>query len=161
MQHRSKGESVRLDTVDRRILSLLQEDGSLSINDLAERIGMTAPPCWRRVRRLKDEGILERQVWLVDAKSVGLSVTIYASVKLATHDREATTAFRDRIKALAEVLECYILLGTPDALLKIVVADIGYYEEFFYKRLSQIPGVREVTSSVVMSQVKNTTAIPL
>jgi Lrp/AsnC family transcriptional regulator len=154
-------EPARLDAVDRRILSLLQEDGSLSINDLAERIGMTPPPCWRRVRRLKEEGILERQVWLVNAKSVGLSLTIYASVKLTTHDSGATTAFRDRIKALPEVLECYILLGTPDALLKIVVTDIEYYEEFFYKRLSQIPGVREVTSSVVMSQVKNTTCISL
>jgi Lrp/AsnC family transcriptional regulator len=152
---------MKLDATDRRILALLQEDGSLSVTELAERLGMTPPPCWRRVRRLKDEKILDRQVWLVDAKAVGLSVTIYAAVKLATHDSEATAAFRSRIRELPEVLECYILLGSPDALLKIVVADMGYYEKFFNARLSQIPGVREVTSSVVMSEVKKTTRVPL
>lgn len=152
---------MSLDATDRRILDLLQEDGSLSVSELAERLRMTPPPCWRRVRRLKDAKILDRQVWLVDAKAVGLSVTIYAAVKLATHDSKATTAFRSRIRELPEVLECYILLGSPDALLKIVVADMSYYEEFFYARLSQIPGVREVTSSVVMSEVKKTTRVPL
>jgi Lrp/AsnC family transcriptional regulator len=150
-----------LDAVDRRILRLLQEDGSLSISELAERLDMTAPPCWRRVRRLKEAKILERQVWLVDPKKVGLNVTLYTSVKLVTHDSAATLAFRKRVQALPEVLECYILLGSPDALLKIVVCDMRYYEEFFYTRLSQIPGVREVSSSVVMSEVKKTTRIPL
>lgn len=150
-----------LNSVDRRILSLLQQDGSLSVSELAERINMTPPPCWRRLKRLKDEKVLERQVWLVDPKKVGLGVTIYASVKLATHDSAATTAFRSRVRALPEVLECYILLGSPDALLKIVVSDMSYYEEFFYRRLSQIPGVREVSSSVVMTEVKKTTSLPL
>src|SRR5262245_13176884 len=120
---------MTIDAVDRRILRLLQEDGSLSVTELAERIDMTAPPCWRRVRRLKEAQVLERQVWLVDPKKVGLHVTLYTSVKLATHDGAATLAFRERVQALPEVLECYILLGSPDALLKIVVADMRYYEE--------------------------------
>jgi len=150
-----------LDAIDRRILSLLQEDGSLSISELAERLGMTPPPCWRRVHRLQAQKILERQVWLVDPKVIGLGATIYAAVKLTTHDSAATAAFRTRIQTLPEVLECYILLGSPDALLKIVVPDISHYEEFFYARLSQIPGVREVTSSVVMSTVKKTTSLPV
>lgn len=150
-----------LDAIDRKILALLQEDGSLSISELADRIGMTPPPCWRRVRRLRDVRILDRQVWLVDPAAVGLGVTIYATVKLTTHDIEATAAFRDRIQALPEVLECYVLLGSIDVLLKILVKDIKYYEELFYERLSQIPGVREVTSSVVMSEVKKTTRLPL
>ena len=153
--------TTALDPTDRRILALLQEEGSLSVNELADRIGMTPPPCWRRVRRLRDAGILLKQIWLVDAKAVGFSVTIFASVKLATHDGAATAAFRKRIRELPEVLECYVLLGTPDALLKIVVSDMNYYEDFFYKRLSQIPGVREVSSSVVMSEVKKTTRLPL
>lgn len=152
---------LTLDAVDRRILSLLQQDGSLSVSELADRIGMTPPPCWRRVRRLMDRKILAQQVWIVDPKTVGLNLTIYASVKLTTHDTAATAEFRSRIGTLPEVLECYILLGSPDALLKIVVADMNYYEEFFYKRLSQIPGVREVTSSAVMSVVKKTTRVPL
>ena len=152
---------MTLDAIDRKIVALLQEDGSLSISELANRIGMTPPPCWRRVRRLRDVRILDRQVWLVDPAAVGLGVTIYATVKLTTHDIEATAAFRDRIQALPEVLECYVLLGSIDVLLKILVKDIKYYEELFYERLSQIPGVREVTSSVVMSEVKKTTRLPL
>jgi Lrp/AsnC family transcriptional regulator len=152
---------MTLDDTDRHILALLQENASLSVSDLADRLGMTPPPCWRRVKRLKEAKVLERQVWLVNPKAVGLTVTIYAAVKLATHDGKATAAFRNRIQALPEVLECYILLGSPDALLKIVVPDMNHYEELFYARLSQIPGVREVTSSVVMTEVKKTTRVPL
>ncbi|MEJ6783994.1 Lrp/AsnC family transcriptional regulator [Aminobacter sp. Piv2-1] len=154
-------KAVTLDHIDRQILNHLQADGSLSISELADRLAMTPPPCWRRVRRLKDEGILKRQSWHLDPVALGLNVTIYASVKLATHDSDATTAFRTRIQTLPEVLECYVLLGNIDVLLKIVVPDMRYYEEFFYKKLSQLPSVREVTSSVVMSQVKNTGTLPL
>ncbi|MES2059319.1 MAG: Lrp/AsnC family transcriptional regulator [Pseudomonadota bacterium] len=153
--------NITMDVIDRQILEFLQEDGSLSVAELADRLGMTAPPCWRRVRRLKDAGILRSQVWTVDPASVGLDIVIYASVKLATHDAAATLAFREQIKLLPEILECYILLGSIDVLLKIVVSDIQYYEEFFYKKLSQLPGVREVNSSVVMSEIKKTTSLPL
>lgn len=155
------GNVMTLDDTDRRILSLLQENASLSISELADRLGMTPPPCWRRVRRLKEKKILDKPVWLVDPKAVGLTVTIYAAVKLATHDSKATAAFRTRIQGMPEVLECYILLGSPDALLKIVVPDMNHYEALFYARLSQIPGVREVTSSVVMTEVKRTTRVPV
>lgn len=151
---------ITLDTIDRKILSFLQADGSLSIADLAEKLGMTAPPCWRRVKRLRDQGILQRQVWIADAIALGLGTTIFATVKLATHDAEATNAFRDQVGVLPEVMECHILLGTIDVLLKIVVPDIKYYESFFYDRLSQLPGVREVNSSVSMSEVKKSYILP-
>ncbi|WP_430388345.1 Lrp/AsnC family transcriptional regulator [Blastomonas fulva] len=151
---------ITLDTIDRRILSLLQTDGSLSVADLADRLGMTAPPCWRRVKRLKDQGILQRQVWIADPIALGLGTTIFATVKLATHDAQATSAFRDQVGVLPEVMECHILLGTIDVLLKIVVPDIKYYEAFFYDRLSQLPGVREVNSSVSMSEVKKSYTLP-
>lgn len=152
---------MTLDRIDRLILMTLQDDGSLSVAELADRLGMTAPPCWRRVRRLKDEGYLQKQIWLVDPKRVGLDVIICATVKLATHDRAATTAFREQIGRFPEVLECYILLGGIDVLLKIRVPSVKAYEDFFYERLSQLPGVREVVSSVVLSEVKNTTALPI
>ena len=154
-------DKITLDIIDRRIVSALQEDGALSIADLAERLGMTPPPCWRRVRRLKDVGVLTGQVWLVDPESVGLDVTIYATVKLASHDAKATAAFREEVKNLPEILECYILLGSVDALLKIVVPDIKYYENFFYKKLSQMPGVRSVNSNVILTEVKKTSKLPL
>ncbi|MES2495285.1 MAG: Lrp/AsnC family transcriptional regulator [Pseudomonadota bacterium] len=155
----SVGET--LDLIDRKILDLLQEDGSLSVAELADRLGMTPPPCWRRVRRLRTAGILDKQVWLVDPASVGLTMELYATVKLHAHDAQATSAFREHVRQLPEIVECYILLGQIDVLLKIVVKDIGYYEEFFYEKLSQLPGVREVNSSVVMTEVKKTTRLPM
>lgn len=150
-----------LDRIDRLILTELQADGSLSVSELADRLGMTPPPCWRRVKRLKDEGYLTRLAWLVDADKLGLSVIVYATVKLATHDRNATNAFREQVGQFPEVQECYILLGGIDVLLKIRTASIKAYESFFYERLSQLPSVREVTSSVVLSEVKCTTALPI
>lgn len=152
---------VTLDLVDRRILTALQEDGSLSVAELADKLGMTPPPCWRRIRRLKEAGVLTQQAWLVNPEAVGLNVLIYATVKLAAHDAKATRAFRDKIKNLPEVLECYILLGGIDVLLKIVAKDIKSYEDFFYNKLSQLPSVREVTSSVAMTSVKNTWVLPI
>ncbi|AXB78866.1 Lrp/AsnC family transcriptional regulator [Novosphingobium sp. P6W] len=154
-------ERITLDLIDRRIISALQEDGALSIADLAERLGMTPPPCWRRVRRLKDAGVLTGQVWLVDPEAVGLEVTIYATVKLAGHDARATAAFREEVKDHPEILECYILLGSVDALLKIIVPDVKYFEKFLYNKLSQMPGVRELHSSVILTEVKKTNRLPL
>lgn len=153
--------TISLDQTDRAILSLLQQDGSLSIAELADQLGMTPPPCWRRVKRLKDEGILQRQTWIVDPEAIGINLIVYATIRLAAHDASATQQFRDQIKAWPEVLECYILLGAIDVLVKIAVKDIKYYEEFFFKKLSQLPGVREVNSSVVVSGIKDTTALPL
>lgn len=150
-----------LDNIDQRILAILQEDGSLSISELADRLGMTAPPCWRRVKALKDKGVLRRQIWEVDPYKVELNVCIFATVKLAAHDLVATSAFRDEVQKIPEILECYILLGSIDVLLKIMTPSIEYYESFFYERLSRLPAVREVTSSVMMSEVKNTRALPL
>lgn len=154
-------DTTTLDLIDRQILALLQEDGSLSVADLADRLGMTAPPCWRRVRRLRHAGILQRQVWIVDPDTIGLHMTVYATVKLNAHDLQATSAFRERVRALPEIVECYILLGSIDVLLKVVVRDIHAYELFFYEKLSQLPGVREVTSSSVMTEVKKTTRLPI
>jgi Lrp/AsnC family transcriptional regulator len=153
--------TIALDNTDKTILTLLQEDGSLSVAELADRLGMTPPPCWRRVRRLKEAGVLKRQVWIVDPPSIGVNLIIYATIRLAAHDAMATQQFRDQIGTWPEVQECYILLGAMDVLVKISVSDIKYYEDFFFKKLSQLPGVREVNSSVVVSDIKNTTAFPL
>jgi Lrp/AsnC family transcriptional regulator len=153
--------NITLDLIDRKILNLLQEDGSLSISELSHKLKMTPPPCWRRVRRLKDAGVLQRQVWLVNPAAIGLNTFVYAAVKLAAHDQQAVLRFRERIKDWPEVLECYVLLGATDVLVKVVVRDIQYYEDFFFKKLSQLPGVREVNSSVVMSEIKKTASLPV
>jgi Lrp/AsnC family transcriptional regulator len=152
--------TITLDAIDHKILTLLQQDGSLSIADVADQLGMSVPPCWRRIKRLKNLGVLQRQIWIADPIALGLGTTIFATVKLATHDVAATSAFRKEVGALAEVMECHILLGTIDALLKIVVPDIKYYESLFYDRLCQLPGVREINSSVSMSEVKKSYSLP-
>ena len=153
--------NLSIDLVDRRILDLLQKDGSLSSGEVASQLNMTTPPCWRRIRRLKDEGYLQKQVWLVNPEAMNLKVTIYANVRLTTHDKEATTAFRLQIQTFPEVQECYILLGTSDVLIKVLVSDIKEYEDIFFNHISQLPGVKEVTSSVVLSEVKNSTELPI
>src|SRR5689334_3599030 len=121
-----------MDAVDRRIVELLQNDGGLSISDLAEMIGMSTPPCWRRVKALKESGVLKRQIWEVDAERLNLGIVIFATVQLLTHDAKATSSFRERIKDIPEVMECYVLLGSVDVLLKVVAPSISYYETFFY-----------------------------
>jgi Lrp/AsnC family transcriptional regulator len=150
-----------LDQRDRRILSLLQKDGSLSASEVAERIGMTPPPCWRRIRRLKDEGVLKKQVWLLDQQALGLEVTVYAAVRLTGHDDQLIAEFRQGVQSIPEVLECVIVLGNVDALLKIVIQDVRTYESIFYGKIAALPGVKEVNSSVVLSVVKSTLELPM
>ena len=152
---------LTLDRIDREILRRLQEDGDLSISDLADQIGMSGPPCWRRVKRLRDEGVLAHRNWHVDPEKVVLNVVIFATLGLTTHDPASITAFQARIREIPEVLECYIMLGSIDVMVKVVARDIRGYEEFFYGTLSQLPGVRETTSSVVMTVVKHTGALPI
>ncbi|MBO9376739.1 winged helix-turn-helix transcriptional regulator [Sphingomonas histidinilytica] len=153
--------AIALDAIDKTILCALQEDGSLSISELADRLGMTPPPCWRRVRRLRDAGVLKRQIWLVDPDAIGLHVMLYATVKLATHNAEEMKAFKEEVQKLPEVLECSILLGRTDVILKMIVPDISQYESFFYQKLTQLPGVREVITGVVMTRVKEASALPV
>ena len=152
---------MTLDAIDRQIVETLQQDGSLSISELAKQLGMTPPPCWRRVNALKERGVLKSQVWLADAKSLGLHVKMIATIKLATHDIDVTEAFQRKVKDIPEIIECYILLGSTDAILKIAVPSIDYYETLFYRRISQLPGVQEVNSCVVMSEIKHTTVLPI
>ncbi len=150
-----------MDSVNSKIIDRLQRDSGTSVSDLAQELGMSTPPCWRRVNSLKKNGVLKEQVWLVEPSAVGVEVFIIANVKLATHDIEATQRFREEVQKVEEIIECYILLGERDVMLKIAVPSIKYYEEMFYKRLSTIPGVREVNSSVVLSEVKRTTRLPI
>src|SRR5690606_34178265 len=101
---------ITLDRIDREILARLQGNGDLSISELANQLGMSGPPCWRRVKRLKDEGILTHRSWHIDPAAVGLNVVVFATVRLATHDAAATTSFREKVLDIPEVMECYILL---------------------------------------------------
>ena len=153
--------SISLDGADLKILAALQEDAGLSTVELAEMAGVSQSVCWRRIQRLKDEGVIRRQVTLLDRNMLGLETQIFAEVKLSAHGRANLSDFSDAIRTFPEVMECYLLLGAVDFLVKIVTQNIRAYEVFFFEKLSRLPGVQEVNSIVVFSEIKATTALPL
>lgn len=152
---------MKLDKTDRKILQLVQHDGSLSASEIAERVNLSQPPCWRRIKRLEDEGYIERRVAMLNRKKLGLTLVIYAEVKLTANGRQAVGEFEDLIRSFPEVTECYVMMGRSDFLLRIVTRDIESYEVFFRDHLSQLPGVRDITSAVALSEVKYTTELPV
>lgn len=152
---------LELDTYDRRILDLLQEDAGLSTAEIAERVGLSQSPCWRRIQRLKEEGVIRRQVTLLDRRKIGLNAQIFAQVKLNAHGRSNLTEFAEAMRGFPEVLECHVLMGAVDFMLRIVTRDIEAYERFFFEKLSMVPGIQEVNSIVALSEIKSTTCLPV
>ncbi|SEM92892.1 transcriptional regulator, AsnC family [Sphingomonas gellani] len=150
-----------LDRWERKILALLQEDASLSTAAVAEAVGLSASPCWRRIDRLEREGFIKRRVALVDRAKIGLKTQVFAQVKLNAHGRANLDEFAAAVREVPEVLECYVLMGAVDFMLKIVAADVESYERLFFDRLSKLPGVQEINSTVALSEIKHTTAVPL
>ncbi len=150
-----------LDKFDRRILNLLQEDASRSTAEIAELVGMSQSPCWRRIQRLKDEGYITRQVAIVDRRKVGFTAQVFALVKLTMHGRQNLDEFAEMIRKYPEVIECHVLMGAFDFLIRVVAADVDAYQAFFFEKLSRLPGVQEVNSVFSLSEIKSTTALPL
>lgn len=153
--------SVTIDATDRRILQVMQADASLTNAEIAERAGLSLSPCWRRIQRMREAGIIAGQVTVIDRRSVGLNTQVFALVRLSDKGRENIEGFADRIRGFAEVLDCYVTLGSTDFLLRIVTADIDAYERFFFDKLSRVPGIQEINSMVALSEIKATTALPL
>ena len=150
-----------LDRSDARILDLIQEHGNLSAAEVAERLGMTASTCWRRMSRLEESGVIRKRVAVLDREKVGLNVLVFSQVKLAGHGRDALLRFEQAVRQHPEILECYTLMGETDFLLRIACRDIKAYEAFFLDHLSRFPGVQSVHSSIALSVIKETTALPL
>src|SRR3569623_933333 len=151
----------QLDSYERKILRVLQEDASLATSAVAEAVGLSASPCWRRIDRLERDGFIKRRVAIVDRKKVGLNAQIFAQVKLNAHGRANLDEFSAAIREFPEVLECHVLMGSVDFMLRVVAADIEAYERFFFEKLSRLPGVQEINSTVALSEIKSTTALPL
>ena len=152
---------VELDATDRRIFKIMQDDGSLTNAEIAERAGLSPSPCWRRVQRLRDLGVIAKQVVLLDRSKVGLNAQIFAQVRLNAKGRENIEEFSAAIQKFPEVLDCYVTLGSTDFILRIVAQDINAYERFFFDQLSRVPGIQEINSMVALSEIKSTTALPL
>ena len=154
-------QKIEIDELDRKILRLLQSDASLSATAIGEQVGLSQSPCWRRIQRLKDSGLIKAQGLVIDRKKLGFDTMVFAHVKLTAHGRSKVAEFGDTIRQFPEVLECHLLLGQVDFLLRIVTPDLEAYERFFFERLSQLPDVQEVTSSIALSEVKHTTELPI
>ncbi len=152
---------IELDRADLRILEVLQQHGNLSAAEVAEKINMTTSTCWRRITRLEEQGVIRSRVALLDREKTGLTVMVFSQVKLAAHGRDALGKFEQAVREHPEVLECYTLMGETDFLLRIVTRDIKSYEAFFLDHLSKMPGVQSVHSSIALSVIKETTALPL
>ena len=152
---------VSLDKYEIKILRLLQFDASLSTAAIAEKVGLSPSPCWRRIDRLEQDGYIKRKVAIVDRHKVGLRAQIFAQIKLNAHGRANLDEFSNAIRDVPEVLECFVLMGDVDFLVRIVAEDIEAYEKLFFQKLSQLPSVQEVNSTVALSEIKSTTELPI
>ncbi|MCP3732137.1 Lrp/AsnC family transcriptional regulator [Sphingomonas sp. MG17] len=153
--------SATLDRFEHKLLGLLQQDSTRSNAELAELVGLSEAPCWRRVQRLKRDGYIREQVSLLDRRKLGLNTQVFAQIKLTAVGRSNLNEFADAIKAFPEVLDCYVLMGSADFMLRIVTQDIEAYERFFFEKLSKVAGIQDVNSMVALSEIKSTTALPL
>ncbi len=162
MDIRLRHTALRLDRTDRRILNLMQENARISNLELSEKIGLSPTPCARRVKRLEDSGLIERHVTLLNQSLLGLNITAMISITMDRHTPERFANFERAVSDLPEVIECSIVTGqAADYLLKAVLPDMTYYEEFLLGRLTRIEGVVGVHSSFVLRKVINRTALPL
>ncbi|MDQ1921361.1 Lrp/AsnC family transcriptional regulator [Massilia pseudoviolaceinigra] len=149
-----------LDKYDCALLAALQADGTLSIAALSEKVGLSSTPCWKRVKRLEEEGYIQSRVSIINRDKVGLPVTVFVSVRTTEHDEKWLTRFAAAVIALPEVMEFHRMSGDVDYLLKVVTTDIGGYD-LFYKKLIKTAHLTGVSSAFSMEQIKYTTALPL
>ena len=154
-------QTIDLDQTDRRILEWLQKEPGINAAELGEKISLSQSAVWRRIQHLRDEGVIKDQPVKIDREKVGLNTMVFAHVKLTSHGRSNLADFAEAVKEYPEVLDCYVVLGNVDFLLRIVTEDIKAYEQFFFEKLSQLPGIQEVNSSIVLSDIKHTTVLPI
>lgn len=156
----TRSENLSLDRHDRRILRELQRDATLSNAELASRVGLSATPCWNRVKRLQASGIITGTVALVNREAIGLGVTIFVAVRTNRHDRDWLTMFAEHVRNIPEVTEFYRMSGEVDYMLKVVAADIADYDRIYKKLIANIV-IHDVSSSFAMEQIKYTTEVPV
>ena len=149
-----------MDAIDRRIIRVLQQDGRISNQDLAERVGLSPSPCLRRVRALEKAGILTGYAAIVDQEKYGLPIDVFVSISLESQRDEALAAFETAINRLDEVMECYLMTGTRDYLLRVVCDGLKSYERFTREQLARLPGIRSIESSFALGQVKKRVTLP-
>ena len=149
-----------MDAIDKKILACLQEDATLPVGEIAERVGLSSTPCWRRIRNLEESGVIQSRVALLNPEKLNLGVTVYVGVKTSQHSYDWLENFAAALSKIDEVVEFYRMSGDIDYMLRIVVPDIAGYDAV-YKRLIQSADLSDVSSSFAMERIKFTTALPL
>ena len=150
-----------LSAVDIRILEQIQKDSSLSTSDLADRVGLSQSPCWRRLQRLKDEGYVRGEVALVDRARLGTTLLIFANLKMQTLTDEKRAEFMRKVENTPEILECHTLFGDMDVMIKVLAPSLDWYQKFIFSVILKLPGVIDIQSTVTLTEIKSTTALPL
>jgi Lrp/AsnC family transcriptional regulator len=149
-----------MDAIDRKILAVVQEDASLSITEIGQRVGLSSTPCWKRLQRLEADGVITKRVALIDPEKVGLGITVFVSIETGDHSQEWLGKFAQAVAAMPEVMEFYRMAGDVDYMLRVAVPDIQAYDGF-YKRLIGNVSLKNVTSRFAMERIKSTTALPI
>jgi DNA-binding Lrp family transcriptional regulator len=150
-----------LDAVDARILDLIQHDASLSVAEIAERVGLSSSPCWRRIKRLEESGVIQRRVTILDRELLGLGFEVYCTAKLGLPSKENLETFEAAISKLPEVMQCATVTGAADYELRIVTRDMHAFDSFLRDKLLSLGLISNIESRIVVRAVKNTTAAPL
>ncbi|HAV1557186.1 TPA: Lrp/AsnC family transcriptional regulator [Enterobacter hormaechei subsp. steigerwaltii] len=154
-------EVAMLDKIDRKLLSLLQSDCTLSLQALADAVNLTTTPCWKRLKKLEDDGILLGRVALLDPEKLGLGLTAFVLIKTQHHSSEWYCRFVTQVSDMPEVLGFWRMAGEYDYLMRVQVADMKRYDDFYKRLVNSVPGLSDVTSSFAMEQIKYTTALPI
>jgi len=149
-----------MDATDRKILALLQEDASLSVAEIGNRVGLSSTPCWKRIQRLEADGVIQKRVALIDQDKIGLGVTVFVSVETGDHSHDWLAHFADTVGAMPEVMEFYRMAGDVDYMLRVVVPDIAGYDAFYKRLIASVP-LKNVTSRFAMEKIKATTVLPI
>ena len=149
-----------MDSTDRKILSILQDDASLSVAEIAARVNLSQTPCWRRIQKLEESGVIQRRVVLADPDALGLGLTVFVEIETGDHSREWLERFADAVSSMPEVMGFYRMAGDVDYLLQVTVANMAAYDAFYQQLIALVP-LKNVTSRFAMERVKYTTAYPV
>jgi Lrp/AsnC family transcriptional regulator, cysteine-sensing transcriptional activator len=149
-----------MDAIDRKILSVVQEDASLSVAEIGQRVGLSSTPCWKRLQRLEADGVIMRRVALIDPEKIGLGITVFVSIETGDHSQDWLKSFADVVGAMPEVMEFHRMAGDVDYMLRVVVPDIQGYDGFYKRLIATVP-LKNVTSRFAMERIKSTTALPI
>jgi Lrp/AsnC family transcriptional regulator len=149
-----------MDAIDRKIIAVVQEDASLSVAEIGQRVGLSSTPCWKRLQKLEAEGVITKRVALIDPDKIGLGISVFVSVETGDHSQDWLARFAELVSAMPEVMEFYRMAGDVDYMLRVVVRDMQSYDTFYKKLIAAVP-LKNVTSRFAMERIKSTTALPV